>query len=120
MATKREQEILALIKQDPLITQAQLAEKTGFSEEDAEKLKEALRTLFINDASSARPDGSMEVLSVYWWKHNNKIGQYSAAKVHNSLKITLKEDISYPTSINDYEIILESLEGLEPEIIMGI
>ena len=29
MATKREQEILALIKQDPLITQAQLAEKTG-------------------------------------------------------------------------------------------
>ncbi len=98
----------------------QLAEKTGFSEEDAEKLKEALRTLFINDASSARPDGSMEVLSVYWWKHNNKIGQYSAAKVHNSLKITLKEDISYPTSINDYEIILESLEGLEPEIIMGI
>lgn len=98
----------------------QLAEKTGFSEEDAEKLKEALRTLFINDASSARPDGSMEVLSVYWWKHNNKIGQYSAAKVHNSLKITLKEDISYPTSVNDYDIILEPLEGLEPEIIMGI
>lgn len=29
MATKREQEILALIKQDSLITQAQLAEKTG-------------------------------------------------------------------------------------------
>ncbi|MBF0844199.1 winged helix-turn-helix transcriptional regulator, partial [Streptococcus danieliae] len=29
LATKREQEILALIKQDPLITQAQLAEKTG-------------------------------------------------------------------------------------------
>ena len=56
----------------------QMAEKTGFSEEDAEKLKEALRTLFINDASSARPDGSMEVVSVYWWRHNNKIGQYSS------------------------------------------
>lgn len=41
----------------------QLAEKTGFSEEDAALLKEALRTLFENDASSARPDGSMEVLS---------------------------------------------------------
>ena len=37
----------------------QLAEKTGFSEEDADKLKEALRTLFVNDASSARPDGSV-------------------------------------------------------------
>lgn len=32
----------------------QLAEKTGFSQEDAEVLKEALKTLFENDASSAR------------------------------------------------------------------
>ena len=71
----------------------QLAEKTGFTEEDGEKIKEALRTLFINDASSARPDGSMEVVKVYWWRHNNKIGQYSAAKVHDSLKITQKVDV---------------------------
>lgn len=33
----------------------QLAEKTGFSEEDAERIKEALRTLFVNDETSARP-----------------------------------------------------------------
>lgn len=98
----------------------QMAEKTGFSEEDAEKLKEALRTLFINDASSARPDGSMEVVSVYWWRHNNKIGQYSSAKVHNSLKIRLKEDVLIPVSADDYEIWLESLTGLEPQIIEGI
>lgn len=98
----------------------QLAEKTGFSEEDAELLKEALRTLFINDASSARPDGSMEVISVYWWRHNNKIGQYSAAKVHDSLKITLKEGVLLPTSVEDYEIKVENLPGLAPEIIAGI
>ena len=98
----------------------QLAEKTGFSEEDAELLKEALRTLFINDASSARPDGSMEVIFVYWWRHNNKIGQYSAAKVHNSLKISLKEGVLVPASVEDYEICLEKLEGLEPQIIAGI
>lgn len=98
----------------------QLAEKTGFSEEDAELLKEALRTLFINDASAARPDGSMEVLSVYWWKHNNKIGQYSAAKVHDSLKIALKDGVLVPGSADDYEISLESLPELEPEIIEGI
>ena len=54
----------------------QLAEKTGFTEDDAEKIKESLRTLFVNDCSSARPDGSMEVCRVYWWKHNNKTGQY--------------------------------------------
>lgn len=98
----------------------QLAEKTGFSEEDAELLKEALRTLFINDASSARPDGSMEVVSVYWWRHNNKIGQYSAAKVHDSLKIALKEGVLLPASVEDYEVRLEKLAGLEPEIIAGM
>lgn len=98
----------------------QLAEKTGFSEADAEKLKEALRTLFVNDASAARPDGSMEVVTVYWWRHNNKIGQYSAAKVHDSLKITLKKDVHIPTSVEDYQISMEDLPGLEPEIIVGM
>ncbi len=98
----------------------QMAEKTGFSEEDAEKIKEALRTLFINDASSARPDGSMEVVRVYWWKHNNKIGQYSAAKVHDSVKVILKDDVAVPSSVNDYEIIVEELADLVPEVIEGI
>ena len=87
----------------------QQAEKTGFSEEDAEKIKEALRTLFINDASAARPDGSMEVVNVYWWKHNNKIGQYSAAKVHDSIKVKLKEDVMIPSRIEDYQITIEDL-----------
>ncbi len=98
----------------------QLAEKTGFTVEDSEKIKECLRTLFINDCSSARPDGSMEVIKVYWWNHNNKTGQYSSAKVHKSLEISLKEGVSYPSSVNDYEIKLASLAGLEPEIIDGI
>ena len=98
----------------------QLAEKTGFSQEDAELLKEALRTLFINDASSARPDGSMEVIAVYWWVHNNKIGQYSAAKVHDSLRVTLKEGVLSPASVEDYEIKVDTLSGLEPEIMAGI
>lgn len=98
----------------------QLAEKTGFTEEDAEKIKECLRTLFINDSSSARPDGSMEVLKLYWWKHNNKTGQYSSAKVHNALQVTQKDGVTYPKSAEDYEITLTALEGLEPEIIDGV
>ena len=98
----------------------QLAEKTGFTEEDAEKIKESLRTLFINDASAARPDGSMEVVKVYWWKHNNKIGQYSTAKVHRSLSVCLREGVVYPQSIDDYQIELHELEGLTPETIDGI
>lgn len=98
----------------------QLAEKTGFTEEDAEKLKEALRTLFVNDMSSARPEGSMEVVKIYWWKHNNKIGQYSTARVHRSLKVEQKDETQIPASFDDYIEILEPLEGLEPEIIEGL
>jgi CRISPR-associated protein Csd2 len=96
----------------------QLAEKTGFSQEDSEKIKEALRTLFENDCSSARPDGSMEVYKLYWWKHNSGIGQYSSAKVHRSLKIVPTIDI--PKSMDDYSMILEALDGLVPEIYNGI
>lgn len=98
----------------------QLAEKTGFSAEDAEVVKESLRTLFINDASAARPDGSMEVVKLYWWKHNCKDGQYSSAKVHNQLNVTLKEGVVNPSSVDDYDISLSSLDGLETEIIDGI
>ena len=98
----------------------QLAEKTGFSEEDAEIVKECLRTLFVNDASSARPDGSMEVVKLFWWKHNCKDGQYSSAKVHRSVKIVPKEIDGTPSSVDDYVISLEPLPGLEPEVIDGI
>ena len=95
----------------------QLAEKTGFTNEDAEKLKAALITLFENDASSARPEGSMEVHKVYWWEHNSKLGQYSSAKVHRSLEI--KPKVENPKSFEDYEIILNELEGLKVDVYDG-
>ena len=98
----------------------QLAEKTGFSCEDAQIVKECLRTLFVNDASSARPEGSMEVARLYWWEHNCKDGQYSSAKVHRSLKVVQKDPGGVPESLEDYTITLEPLEELEPEIIDGI
>lgn len=98
----------------------QLAEKTGFTEEDAETLKECLRTLFVNDASAARPEGSMEVVKLYWWKHNCKDGQYSSAKVHRALTIKLKDGCDTPSSVEDYDIILNELPGLEPEVIDGV
>lgn len=98
----------------------QLAEKTGFSEEDAEIVKECLRTLFVNDASSARPEGSMEVVKLFWWKHNCKDGQYSTAKVHRCVKVSLKNPDSIPTCVEDYTISLDALPGLEPETINGV
>jgi CRISPR-associated protein Csd2 len=82
----------------------QLASKTGFSDDDAEKIKRALQTLFVNDVSSARPEGSMEVVKVIWWRHNSPCGQYSSAKVHRSLRVN--EDGTHK---------LVDLEGLVPE-----
>ncbi len=86
----------------------QLAERTGFSDEDAEVIKAILPKLFENDASSARPDGSMEVLKVIWWKHNCKSGQYSSAKVHRSLNVAAGGTLE-----------IEKLDGLEPEVLDG-
>ena len=97
----------------------QLAEKTGFSYEDAMVIKECLRTLFVNDASSARPDGSMEVVKLFWWEHSCKDGQYSSAKVHRSVKAALKPGVEIPSRVEDYVISVEPLEGLEPEILEG-
>jgi CRISPR-associated protein Csd2 len=95
----------------------QLATKTGFSDQDAEAIKAVLGTLFSNDASSARPEGSMEVHKVYWWKHNSPNGQYSSAKVHRLLDV--KAGKGEPRSIEDYEITLKELPGLKCEVIDG-
>lgn len=95
----------------------QLAEKTGFTHEDAGKIKEALISLFENDVSSARPEGSMEVHEVYWWEHNSKLGQYSSAKVHRLLEVTpVKEE---PKDFADYKVTLGELPGLKAEVISG-
>lgn len=104
----------------------QLATKTGFSDEDADAIKEAIKTLFRGDASSARPEGSMEVYKIYWWKHNSNNGQYSSAKVHRSVgdKVKIKEGITEPMNINDYyfpskEEVESELPGLSCEVMEG-
>lgn len=80
----------------------QLAEKTGFSESDAEKIKQALVTLFENDASSARPEGSVEMTRLYWIQHPNKTGSASSAKVHQSVLARLQDGIETPKNFADY------------------
>ncbi|WP_198781504.1 type I-C CRISPR-associated protein Cas7/Csd2 [Shewanella putrefaciens] len=86
----------------------QLAEKTGFSDADAEVIKSILPRLFEGDASSARPEGSMTVEKVIWWQHNSKAGQYSSAKVHRSLDV--KPDGSYQLTSLD-NLVAEEIDG---------
>jgi len=96
----------------------QLAEKTGFSAEDAEEIKRALVTLFENDASSARPEGSIDVARLYWVKHPGKTG-IASAKVHRSVTVRKKEGVERPKSLADYtmdDTALRALPALEIEL----
>lgn len=87
----------------------QLSSVTGFNDDDAEALKEALKKLFVNDSSTARPEGSMEVVKVIWWRHNCPLGQYSSARVHRSLKVKDNGTCS-----------IDELDGLSPEETDGL
>ena len=91
----------------------QLAEKTRFSQEDAEVLKEALKTLFENDASSARPDGSMEVCRMYWWQHGEKTPTVSSGKIQRGFGI---KEVSRPSKFEDYDITWELDGCVKPEV----
>lgn len=93
----------------------QLAEKTGFSQEDAEALKEALKTLFENDASSARPEGSMEVRRLYWWQHTDKTPVASSGRIQRAFNVVPNKD--RPAKFEDYDIEWHLDDCVEPEII---
>lgn len=104
---------------------AYFAEKTGFTAEDAEILKETLITLFENDASSARPEGSMRVREVFWFTHSNKLGNVSSARVFDLLEFD--EEKQDKSSYEEYAIGLKQKElaefqakGLKVEILEGL
>ncbi|MEQ9763064.1 type I-C CRISPR-associated protein Cas7/Csd2 [Streptococcus sp. ZJ151] len=104
---------------------AYFAEKTGFSQEDAEVLKEALISLFENDASSARPEGSMRVREVFWFTHASKLGNVSSGRIFDLLEFDKVNPDK--NSYEDYDIVLnqEKLEeykskGLKVDILEGL
>lgn len=93
----------------------QLAEKTGFSQEDAEMLKETLKTLFENDASSARPEGSMEVCRLYWWQHSDKMPEASSGVIQRGF---YRNKVENPKTFQEYEIEwkLDTVNCVKPEV----
>ncbi len=103
------------------------SDRTGFDEKDLEILKEALRTLFINDVSSARPDGSMEIKEIYWFTHSNKLGNVSSAKIKQLVNYDELDINNTNPFYEDYNFRLDEEKlneykdkGLTLEIIEGI
>jgi conserved hypothetical protein len=82
------------------------SEKTGFNEEDLKTLKEALRTLFVNDSSSARPEGSMSVKQLFWFEHKSKLGKVSTAKINELLEYNFDENLNAFNKYSDFDIRL--------------
>lgn len=94
------------------------AQKNNFSKEDAEKIKQALSTLFENDLSSARPEGSMRVVKLYWWEHNSVSGNVPSIDLYNSVKIEKKGDVDIPLSLDDYTITYIPKQGVNLDMVV--
>lgn len=101
------------------------AEKTGFSNEDAEVIKEVLVSLFENDASSARPEGTMRVREVFWFTHSSKLGNVSSARVFDLIEFDKEKQDK--DSYDDYRIHLNQeklaeyeAKGLKVDILEGL
>ena len=76
-------------------------------------LEHNLKTLFENDASSARPEGSMEVCKMYWWQHDEKTPAVSSGKIQRGFEIKPKKE--HPREFTDYEISWHVDGCKEPE-----
>lgn len=60
---------------------------TGFSDEDLQLLKDATKTLFLNDESTVRPIGSMIMQKGVFFMHSSKDGDEAVHKTLDRLKV---------------------------------
>ncbi|MBD3806585.1 type I-C CRISPR-associated protein Cas7/Csd2 [Sulfuricurvum sp.] len=91
---------------------AKLAEKTGFSDADLEKVWKSLEMMFEHDHSAARGEMSARKLIVF--KHDNALGSAPAHKLFERVTVErVKGEEGTPASeFRDYAIHLNP-EGLE-------
>ena len=94
---------------------AKLAEKTGFSNADVEKIWQALANMFEHDRSAAR--GEMTARKLIVFKHADALGNQAAHQLFERVKVirVQGESGSPAQSFNDYQISVsqEDLSGIE-------
>ncbi len=98
---------------------AKLAEKTGFSEADLEKVWQALAMMFEHDRSAAR--GEMAARKLIVFKHKDALGNAPAHVLFNRVTVSREngETGTPATSFEDYKISLDvsGLEGMGVTVI---
>ena len=97
-----------------------LSEKTGLTEQDVADIKEALRTMFVNDESAARPAGSMTVYRLFWWEQDADNIHYSTRQLMDTVRIQMKDPDAVPKSIGDYDLTVTPLPDVPMEEIEGV
>lgn len=82
-----------------------LAEQTGFNDRDLELLWQSLDKMFENDRSASRGEMSARELLVF--KHDSKLGNASAHRLFDRLKIEIIDEAKPPRAIGDYKITFD-------------
>jgi CRISPR-associated protein Csd2 len=86
---------------------ANLANQTGFSEEDLQVLWKALSEMFEHDRSAAR--GMMSTRKLIVFKHDSALGSAPAHKLFDLVKIERKSASTIPArEFSDYEVKIDT------------
>ena len=83
---------------------ANLAQQTGFSEEDLEIFWDALKNMFDVDRSAAR--GLMSAQKLFVFKHDSELGNAPANKLFDLVKVKKVCD-GVPRSFSDYTVTID-------------
>ena len=85
---------------------AKLAEKTGFSEDDLQKLWQSLQLMFEHDRSAAR--GEMAARKLIVFKHDSDLGSRPAHLLFDTVKVErVQGESGTPAAgFDDYRIVL--------------
>lgn len=85
---------------------ANLAAQTGFNEEDLQLFWEALENMFDHDRSAAR--GLMSPRKLIIFEHSSELGNASAHKLFDRVKVEKLDPASPARAFEDYSIKVES------------
>lgn len=80
---------------------------TGFSDKDLDLLWEALKNAFEHDQSAARPAGSMAAQKLIVFKHKDALGNASAHKLFELVKIDRRDQSKPARAFMDYSVTVE-------------
>lgn len=84
---------------------ANLANQTGFSEEDLELFWDTLKNMFDIDRSAAR--GLMSAQKLIVFKHESVLGNAPANKLFDLITVEKKQDVDVPRSFSDYSVNID-------------